>query len=122
MIKVIENMPVGTIGLEASGEVTEDDYRDVLQPTLGSAVERGDVRLLYVLDKGVKYSPGAMWADTKLGAKNWSDWKRLAVVTDADWIEHAIKAFAWMIPGEVKVFELDEIHDAKAWLVGLDDD
>ena len=122
MIKVIEDMPVGTIGLEASGEVTADDYSEVLEPALGSALERGDVRLMYVMDEGFKYSPGAMWADTKLGAKNWSGWKRLAVVTDADWAESAVKAFGWMIPGEVKVFELDEVHDAKAWLVGLDDD
>jgi hypothetical protein len=26
------------------------------------------------------------------------------------------------MPGEVKVFETDDVHDAKEWLVGLDDD
>jgi hypothetical protein len=30
MIRVIENMPPGTIGVEAVGKVSEDDYRDVL--------------------------------------------------------------------------------------------
>jgi hypothetical protein len=122
MIKVIEDMPVGTIGLEASGEVTDEDYAEVLAPTLSAALEQGDARLMYVLDKGFKYSPGAMWADTKLWAKSRSGWKRLALVTDADWAESAVKAFGWMIPGEVKVFELDEVRDAKEWLVGLDDD
>jgi hypothetical protein len=28
MIQEISNMPVGTIGLRASGEVSEEDYRD----------------------------------------------------------------------------------------------
>ena len=55
MIKVIENMPVGTIGLEASGEVTDEDYAEVLEPTLSAALEQGDVRLMYVLDEGFKY-------------------------------------------------------------------
>jgi hypothetical protein len=43
MIRVIENMPLGTIGLEAVGKVTEDDYRDVLLPAVSAALERGDV-------------------------------------------------------------------------------
>ena len=34
MIKIIQDMPSGTIGLEAVGKVTEDDYRDVLIPAV----------------------------------------------------------------------------------------
>jgi hypothetical protein len=123
MIKVIENMPVGTIGVEAAGKVTEDDYRNVLVPAVSAALERGDVRLLYVLGKDFdSYSARALWADTKLLAGNRKAWKKVAIVSDADWLENSIKAFGWLMPGEVKVFETDEVHDAKEWLVGLDDD
>ena len=123
MIKVIENMPVGTIGVEAAGKVTEDDYRNVLAPAVSAALERGDVRLLYVLGKDFdSYSAGALWADTKMVAGNRKAWKKVAIVSDADWLENSIKAFGWLMPGEVKVFETDEVHDAKEWLVGLDDD
>jgi SpoIIAA-like len=123
MIRVIENMPVGTIGLEAVGKVTEDDYRDVLVPAVSAALERGVVRLLYVLGKEFdSYSAGALWADTKLLAGNRKAWKKVAIVSDADWLENSVKAFGWLMPGEVKVFETDEVHDAKEWLVGLDDD
>ena len=123
MIRVIENMPVGTIGVEAAGKVTEDDYRNVLAPAVSAALERGDVRLLYVLGKDFdSYSAGALWADTKMVAGNRKAWKKVAIVSDADWLENSIKAFGWLMPGEVKVFETDEVHDAKEWLVGLDDD
>jgi hypothetical protein len=123
MIRVIENMPLGTIGLEALGKVTEDDYRDVLVPAVSAALERGDVRLLYVLGREFdSYSPGALWADTKLLAGNRKAWKKVAIVSDADWLENSVKAFGWLMPGQVKVFETDEVHDAKEWLVGLDDD
>ena len=123
MIKVIENMPVGTIGVEAAGKVTEDDYRNVLAPAVSAALERGDVRLLYVLGKDFdSYSAGALWADTKMVAGNRKAWKKVAIVSDADWLENSIKAFGWLMPGEVKIFETDEVHDAKEWLVGLDDD
>ena len=123
MIRVIDNMPPGTIGLEAVGKVTEDDYRDVLVPAVSAALERGDVRLLYVLgDDFESYAPGAVWADTRLWAGHLKGWKRIAIVSDADWLEHSVKAFGWMMPGKVKVFETDDVRDAKVWLVGLEDD
>jgi stage II sporulation SpoAA-like protein len=122
VIKVIEDMPVGTIGLEASGKVTEEDYRDVLVPTVDAALAAGKVRLMYVLSDEFSYSPGAVWADTRLWFKDLKGWERVAIVSDADWLENAVKAFGWMMPGEVKVFECDDVRDAKGWLVGIDDD
>jgi hypothetical protein len=123
VIRVVENMPPGTLGLRAEGRVTEDDYRDVLLPAVGAALDRGDVRLLYILDEGFdSYAPGAVWADTKLFARHLTGWKRVAIVSDAEWLENGVEAFGWLMPGEVKVFETDDIHDAKEWLVGLDED
>ncbi|HCB05171.1 MAG TPA: STAS/SEC14 domain-containing protein [Nocardioides sp.] len=122
MIKVIEDMPPGTIGLEAIGKVTEEDYQQVLVPAALGAMEQGDVRLLYVLgDDFESYSAGAMWADTKLWAGHLRSWQKVAIVSDADWLEHAVKAFGWMMPGEVKVFDDDDLDDAKSWLVADDD-
>jgi hypothetical protein len=37
-------------------------------------------------------------------------------------LEHSVKAFGWLIPGEIKVFDTDDVDDAKEWLVGLDED
>jgi SpoIIAA-like len=123
MIKIIQDMPAGTIGLEAVGKVTEDDYRDVLVPAVSAALERDDVRLLYVLGDGFEsYSPGAVWADTKLWAGRPKGWKKIAIVSDAEWLEHSVKVFGWLIPGEIKVFDTDEVHDARKWLVALDED
>ena len=118
MIRVVEHMPRGTIGVEASGKITEEDYRDVLVPTVEAALATGDVRLLYVLDEGAEYSAGAMWADSKLWTKHLKSWSRVAVVSDAEWLERSIHAFGWMMPGEIKVFEPDDVDDAKAWLAG----
>jgi hypothetical protein len=122
VIRVIQDMPVGTIGLEASGKVTEEDYRHVLVPTVNAALAVGKVRMMYVLSEESSYSPGAVWADTRLWFKDLKGWERVAIVSDADWLENAVKAFGWLMPGEVKVFESDDVRDAKGWLVGIDDD
>ena len=126
MIRSIENMPAGVLGLEAVGKVTEDDYRDVLLPQVTAALERGELRMLYVLGREFdSYSAGAMWADTKMTkvvAKHRKSWKKLALVSDADWLENSVKAFGWLMPGEVRVFETDDVDDALEWLTGVDDD
>jgi SpoIIAA-like len=123
VIRIVADMPAGTIGVEAVGKVTDDDYRTVLLPAIEAALERDDVRLLYVLGEDFEsYSPGAMWADTKLWAQHLKAWQKVAIVSDADWLENSVKAFGWLVPGEVKVFETDDIDDAKEWLAGLDDD
>jgi hypothetical protein len=125
MLRILSHMPPGTVGVEAVGTVTEDDYRQVLAPALADALQRREVRLLYVLGEEFdSFSRGAAWADTKLWAKNLKDWERVAVVSDADWLEHAVSVFGWLVPGQVRVFETDEVDEAKAWLVGIgvDDD
>jgi len=116
MIRRLDDMPDGVIGLEASGEVSADDYRDVMGPSLTSALESGGVRLLYVVAEHTKFTAGAAFADAKLGLGHLKGWERIAVVTDEDWLENSIKAFGWMMPGEVKVFDDDEVEEATAWL------
>jgi hypothetical protein len=122
MIELIPQMPAGTVGIRASGKITDEDYRQVLVPALGEALQRGNVKLLYVLEKDFSYSAGAAWEDTKLWARHLTGWQKVAVASDADWLEHSIKAFGWLMPGEIRVFELDDIDDAQEWLAATDDD
>ena len=61
------------------------------------------------------WSTGAMWEDTKLGLKDPRVWEKIALVSDKDWVKHTVKALGWMVPGEVRVFELDELDAAKVW-------
>ena len=91
MIRVVEGMPAGTVGVEAVGRVTEADYRIVLVPTLTAALERGGVRLLYVLGEDFdSYTAGTMWADTKLWAGHVQRWDKIAIVSDAkEWVTRA---------------------------------
>jgi hypothetical protein len=122
VIRQISNMPIGTIGFEATGKVSQEDYEAVLVPAVQAAMEAGRVRILYVLgDDFESYAPGAMWADTKLWAGNLKGWEKIAIATDIDWIENAIKAFRWMMPGKVRLFDDDEVDEAQLWLAREDD-
>jgi SpoIIAA-like len=117
MIRRIEDMPAGTVGLEAVGTVTADDYERVLIPALSDALERKNVRLLYLLGPQFEsYSASAMWSDTKIGLRHLRSWKKVAIVSDEEWLEKAVKALGWMMPGKIKAFEVDEFDEAKAWV------
>jgi SpoIIAA-like len=122
MVAKIEEMPAGTIGFRASGKLTPEDYKDVLVPTLRDAVEAGEVRMLFVLSDFEELEPRAWLEDAKtgleLGFLKHSAWKRSAIVSDADWVKKAFRMFAWMTPGEVKVFDLDQEDEARSWVAG----
>jgi hypothetical protein len=121
MVEQIDDMPGGTVGFRATGEVTREDYRRVLEPALRRAVESGEVRMLYIVDSGFTMDAGAVLEDARtgleLGIGHLSAWKRTAIVTDVDWVRRAIGLFAWMAPGQVRVWGLDGLAEAREWLV-----
>lgn len=120
MVERITEMPAGTIGFRASGKLTPEDYRDVLVPTLREAVEAGEVRMLFVLSDFEELEPRAWLEDAKtgleLGFLKHSAWKRSAIVSDAEWVKKAMRMFAWMTPGEVAVYDLDQEAEARDWV------
>lgn len=119
MIVRIDGAPAGVLALEAVGEITADDYKTVLKPAIDAAVKSGDVRLVFELGPRFEgYSAGAAWQDVKLGLGSIGQlgkWHRCAVVSDRDWIRTATHAFGVLMPGEVKVFDVEHVSDALAW-------
>ncbi len=124
MIERIDDMPEGTDGFSFSGEVTRQDYDDVLLPALRDAIDREEpIRVLCVLgDDFEGYEAGAVWADLKTGAQygvgHHSAWRRMALATDIEWVRHLAALFGWMSPGELRVFPLAEVGDARVWVAG----
>jgi hypothetical protein len=123
MIERLDGMPAGTIGFRAGGRVTREEYRDVLLPPMRAAAEAGEIRIVFVIGSDFeKFEPGAMLEDTKvgitLGVGHHAAWRRCALVTDVDWISSALHMFAWLAPGEVATFRLDDLEPAKVWAAG----
>jgi hypothetical protein len=123
MIERLGEMPDGVIGLRGSGRLTKEDYTDVLEPALKEATGSGEARVVFLLESFDGLEAGALLEDLKTGLRtefsNRKAWRRLAVVTDVDWVEKAMELFAWAMPGELKVFDdLDELDEAKEWTAG----
>ncbi len=117
MIDVISDLPDNVLGLTASGEVTADDYKTVLVPALEEKLSKHKkIRLLYATDNLLGFTGGAAWEDAKIGMMHLTAFERIAVVTDTDWLEKMVKAFGFVMPGEVRVFHEDKLKEARSWV------
>lgn len=118
MIKQLNDAPPGVIGFEVAGRIEAEDYRDVVLPALERAAQNGEVRFVIIMPEFHGMSAGAVWQDLKIGIEHLRAWKRIAVVTDVDWIHHLTNLFGWMTPGETKTFSLQQRQEAMAWVAG----
>jgi len=118
MLRAITDMPAGTIGFEAIGEVEDDDWEHAVEPVLRREIAQArKVRLLYVLGPESRDVEGdAMTKDTGFRARHASSFERMAVVSDEDWARPALRALSMLLPGKAKAFRVRELGAAKAWL------
>ena len=118
MIEIVETFPASVVGLIGKGQVTKQDYEQVLIPKIEAALKRNTkIRLYYEL--GTQFTgitPGAGWDDFKVGVEHLSRWERVAVVTDVDWIKHMVNGFGFLMPGQLRVFPTTQTSEARAWI------
>ncbi|GAA1114250.1 STAS/SEC14 domain-containing protein [Kitasatospora arboriphila] len=57
---------------------------------------------------------GAPWQDLRTGVEHLRAWKRIALVTDVEWMTHLTALFGWMTPGETRTFPPARRADAVA--------
>ncbi len=118
MLRRITDMPAGTIGFEAVGEVEDDDWEETVEPVLRQEIATGhNVRLLYLIGARAHEVEGdAMSADTGFRVRHATSYERVAVVSDEDWIRPALRALSFLLPGKAQGFRVRDLAKAKAWL------
>jgi hypothetical protein len=124
LIERIDDMPPGAIGFRVTGELTDSDYADALAPALREAAGTGDVRLLLAADKGfdlgtLKSRFEELRNDPELDLGHSKDWRRVAIAADASFVYRAaFPALSQVVPVDIKLFGVDDVDKAKAWVTG----
>lgn len=118
MLELLNDLPDRVVGVKAIGEVTAQDYQDTLVPAVEEKLARHRrVRLLYVLGEAFTgFTGAAAWEDAKIGMRHFASFERIAVISDAEWIQHMMKAFGFVIPGEVRVYPQSGFDEARSWI------
>jgi hypothetical protein len=118
MFETIEGYGEDVVALRAVGRVTAEDYREVLEPAIAGATEGGRrARMLLEFGPAFEgYDASAMMADARVGMDDFRSFERIGVVTDNEWIRHAVRLFGPLIPGTVRDFPVADAEAARAWI------
>lgn len=117
MIQRISSLPETMVGFRAIGEVTKEDFDQVIIPAVNEIVEKtGQLNYLLVIDTSLKnFTAGAWIKDAILGIKNLTKWHKVAIVSDSEGIKKFTDFFSLLIPGEFKGFDHENLQQAIDW-------
>ena len=120
MIEKIEGAPAGVVAYKAVGELSLDDYRQVLKPALDSAMAGGrKIRAVFLLGpEFTGYSKGVKLEDLGIGLGFLRKWQRCAIVTDVGRIGDLMRRYGWMMGRRLKRFSVADLPAAMRWAAG----
>lgn len=118
MIEIMQGLPENVVAVSVSGEVTGDDYKNVLIPAIDDKIKKyGKVRMLYHMDKELEwFTLNAMLEDVKVGIQHLKEFEKVAVVSDVDWVSSAVEIFKFIIPFPVKTYRNEQLPEAMVWI------
>jgi hypothetical protein len=117
MIIKMTGLPSNVIGFTASGEVSMQDYHDIIFPEVNKQVANEDkLNYVFLIDTPLNdFTAGAWVSDVWLGLKEMAHWRRVAIVSDVEKVRHFTDVVSKFIPGEYKGFPIAELKDAVSW-------
>jgi hypothetical protein len=123
-VKVMDAGRGNVVAIEATGKLTDEDYRDKFAPRMERVLEeQGALRVLINMDdKFEGFAPGAIWEDAKFvlshpGTAAKGKFEKIALVGgDEDRYVRMASAFDRAWPGEIRRFEQGELEQALFWV------
>ncbi|MEO8737108.1 MAG: STAS/SEC14 domain-containing protein [Edaphobacter sp.] len=119
MIEQLQGFPENVVAFAGRGQVTKADYVSTLIPSVERALAGHD-RLRFYYELGTDFSgidADAILEDFKIGIEHLTRWERAAIVTDVQWIAHAVSLFSFLMPGVMKLFATKDVDQARSWIV-----
>ena len=118
MLEQMSDMPVGTVGFEARGDVDDDDFEDVVAPVLRRQIAGGrKVRLLYLLGPQLgDFDGDVVKEEMKFAARHTTAYERVAIVSDESWLGPALRVLSVLVPGQLRGFPVAQLQSAKIWV------
>lgn len=102
------------ISVTVFGDFTLADYREFEASVDYQLKFEGPVNLLVDLRQMADYTLDVVWEDIKFTRAHAHDFKRIAVITDSQWVAWSAWLSQIYVDAEVQIFA--DLDDAKAWL------
>jgi len=102
------------IGINVLGEFTLDDFREFEDYLYAKGLFDGSRSLLFDLREMAGFTVDLAWEEIKFTRLHGGDFKRVAVVTDSQWVAWSAWLEQLFVKADVQVF--DNVEEAHAWL------
>jgi hypothetical protein len=104
-----------TVEIDISGEITEADIDEVEPWLRGFMQDRETVHVVEVVQDVEGAEPAALWKGLKFDGQHLSNFDRVAVVSDKDWVDPLAKAAELVTNLEVRTFPMRDLPAAREW-------
>jgi len=119
MIEIMPESAGNIVGLHVTGRLREEDYKTLLPRLEAQFRAHGRLRILFYADRDFEgWDLKAAWEDTSFGLAHAADFERLALVGAPDWVVWCVRLSAFLMKGEVCVFDGGALDEAWAWIRG----
>ena len=102
------------VGVAVFGEFTLADYKEFEEVVNYHIQFEGTVDLLFDLRQMVGFTLDVAWEEIKFSRQHAGDFRRIAVLTEDQWLTWSAWVSQLFVTAEVKVF--DDEDEARAWL------
>ena len=106
----------GVIELRIAGRVTADRFEQVVERMEAFLGRHETVRIIEVVESFDGIDLSLLFDDVLFSLRHMRRFTHIAVVTDLGWIERMTNAAAVVLPAKVRVFPLDSLDEARAWI------
>lgn len=118
MMKEIQGLPSGVIGVEVQEKVSKADYEETLLPLLEQVYKKGErIRFVYRLAPDVKdFALPVGLGEFRLGWRLLRLFERCAIISDHEWVKNGTRLAAMLMPCPVQVFANTAYAQALSWV------
>lgn len=118
MIEILPDFPGPAVAAAFSGQISSDDFDDVLIPAI---IERRAAHdslqlLLFFTSDFRRFTTTAAWDDKTVGLHHLDAYDKVAIVTDTAWIERLAAELSQSRPQAVRLFATAQLSAAKDWI------
>jgi hypothetical protein len=116
MIESIHSDIPRTIAFKLSGKLHDEDYKTFVPAVEAAMTGKEKVPLFVQFEDFHGWDMHAMWDDTKFAMKHYSDFERIALVSERRWQKWMAQVCKPFTHAKVRHFDRFEIEETWKWL------
>lgn len=121
MMQTLSGFPRDVVAFVWRDDMSTSEFQSALTSSARSRPGKHDIKLFAKLAEDHSGEEHVVSLDDAMvGAGNWRDFGRIAIVTDETWVRHMVQFFAPFVHGPVRVFSNAQAEDARRWLIRRD--